>query len=667
MIPVTTAWTNYMQNSRVFNIECEVDGDTWENDSFMEGSVTFEDAVSSGNEFTLGSVITNCFKATLNNFDDRFDITQLEGKVITVSLGVDDLPSIQKGVYTIARPLLLGSTIQITAYDYMDKFNTYINEYSFGGKTCYQVVSNFCTTIGVTLAGHFPNDTYILSEIELSNTSTYRQILSYIAQLCGCVARIDRFGQLELKRLKAITTVTEDDNAVVGTAIVGQAVVGTDNTPVDNYQITALQSLSVNMSDVAIGAITVRANNTNEKIETTIGSNGLGMTLSGNPFVTTKAQCDNVCNQLFAMYGNMTFRPFECTAFGDPTIEAGDPISIVLKGVTYNSIVTSISYNLNGTESFTCGWDDYEEMVSENDVLTKFAVDQAYKVLQLNGLVADWIRGGTLKIGGSGFTSEGKIEVYNSEDNLIASIDKNGVNINQGNFVVNAEDEDEYKIRVQLQDQVADLEYSTNISPTNFKINEISLGDESSYFANYSARGTYLNAGGGDLESPLTSRLSAETLAFLIGNAETFRLTADFLAFKLNNVETLRLNKNGSATFGSVNIGQITGNSAKIDSINGSARKNMPANGSATIALQNSAYCQCLLSICGANNAQGKGLYLISAVGSGNAIITNIVSMASAISVTSSRNVVTVNSTSTASYEVSVIPLSSEYSNITLL
>lgn len=149
MISTSNKWKEYSKDIGVFHIKATIDNGTsmaLTDADFMEGSVSITDSVSDMSEFTVGSVITNSFSATLNNFGGKFENYKLAGATISVQFGIVYADSteewINRGIYTIEKPTSLGYTIQITAYDRMDKMNKFFDNKHKAGSNLYSKSGN---------------------------------------------------------------------------------------------------------------------------------------------------------------------------------------------------------------------------------------------------------------------------------------------------------------------------------------------------------------------------------------------------------------------------------------------------------------------------------------------------------------------------------------------
>ena len=134
MIQTSQAWKNYAKDNSIYHIKAvltSADGTVLNltDEDFMMGSVSVEDSISDYASFNVGSVITNKFKGTLNNTEYKFDDFNFRNATISVQFGIiyDDESEewINRGIYRVEQPDSLGNTIQLEAYDLMDKMNTY--------------------------------------------------------------------------------------------------------------------------------------------------------------------------------------------------------------------------------------------------------------------------------------------------------------------------------------------------------------------------------------------------------------------------------------------------------------------------------------------------------------------------------------------------------------
>lgn len=121
------------------------------------------------------------------------------------------------GIFNAERPAkLMDATVELHGYDRMALFEKKMGSdltIPTGGITFGNMLAAICTATGVTLkTTTFPNSTLIYKKAsEGFNSATFREIVGYIAEAAGRIARITRDGQLELVWLNPTQTVVTAD------------------------------------------------------------------------------------------------------------------------------------------------------------------------------------------------------------------------------------------------------------------------------------------------------------------------------------------------------------------------------------------------------------------------------------------------------------------------
>ena len=167
---------------------------------------SIEDAVSEDDSFTmLGSTIINQCTITLDNIDE--DYSQYVFRNAEVSVFIDyplingTTERIRKGTYFVDDAKYTSGTVQLICLDYMARFNVpYTRSALAYPATVQDVIIDACITCGVAFVQtDVPHKTFVLPRKPTAEQTSFRQILGYVAQVIGCYARCNRFGQLEFK------------------------------------------------------------------------------------------------------------------------------------------------------------------------------------------------------------------------------------------------------------------------------------------------------------------------------------------------------------------------------------------------------------------------------------------------------------------------------------
>lgn len=355
-----------------------------EGKDFMSGTTRIYDGVSSSGNFDIGSTIINKLNMSLNNMQDEYSTYDFTDAVATVFVGLqlaDRVEWLKKGVFNADDPTSTQSIITLECLDNMAKFDK-----QYDGKLSYpaslQTIVNYCCCkCGVILnTNQFDNYTYRVSKspFEANEPVTYREILSYCAQIAGCYARCNVDGRLELKWYDTtafyVTDTLDGGNFADYTAediVDGGNYADYSATDVIDggafedlkkyHHIYSLSSINISTDDVVITGISVTAadgkNSKGEEItgETVLnGDLGYVLKIENNPLIEC-GMASNVANYLGAKIRGMRFRPMNISALSDPSIEAGDCAVVTdRKNNSYYCYITNLTYTMGGYESFSC-------------------------------------------------------------------------------------------------------------------------------------------------------------------------------------------------------------------------------------------------------------------------------------------------------------------------
>ncbi|MBU9724445.1 hypothetical protein [Diplocloster modestus] len=352
----------------------------------MAGTIRFDDATSGSDSFDIGSAIINKLSCSLNNYDSKFDQYDFDGAVLQVYVGVIISETtkewIRKGTYTIDDPVSKGSTIAVTALDNMHKFDRLYSDSTLSyPATLGEIVRDACSRCAVSLASsRFDNDSYTVPVRPDDESMTYREMISYAAQIAGCFARINVDGALELRWYDFDAFEGEDhldggrfDNYTSAQYQTGDNAAGGEfdnldpNVYVtgDNYDggtfdalaryhhIYKLFSQSIGTDDVIITGIKV-TEDTEEGAAYLVGEEGYILSIKDNPLIQA-GQSQAVAQYLYAKIGGNQFRPLTVSCLSDPTIEAGD-VGYVSdrKGNSYKTVLTNVAYTIGSQQTITC-------------------------------------------------------------------------------------------------------------------------------------------------------------------------------------------------------------------------------------------------------------------------------------------------------------------------
>lgn len=343
---------------------------------FMGNTFGLSQSSSSTSSFEIGAAVIGKASFSLNNYDGKFDTFDFTDSIITIWVGVplkNGLTEwIKKGVFTVEQPDTYGSTISLSAYDNLSKFEKPYSEVTTSYPATLQtILTDICLHCEVPIGfTQFDNYNFSIPVRPDDSAMSCLDMVSYVAQTAGYFAMCDTDGRLKLKWYDMGVLDSSSLNGGVfdnaGPYASGDNAYGgnfTDYSSGDNFfggnftdeylSLFAFTGFSVCTDDVVITGIKVIAQE-DEKEISIYGTEDYVLTISDNPLVTGINK-NSIANYLGQRIVGMRFRPFSLQAQADPTIEPGDCCYITDgKGNTYRSVITSLNYRIGSRESLSC-------------------------------------------------------------------------------------------------------------------------------------------------------------------------------------------------------------------------------------------------------------------------------------------------------------------------
>ena len=224
MLDVSAAYTAAIKDKnrtdRITGTIKLCDGETLNitDDIIVNNSVTLKEQLVSGDTFEIGTFYTNQLDITV--YDDNFLTRTYANARITpkyeIQLADGTWESVPLGVFTVDNSLTKrkGSIHKLTAFDDSTRFDVNISAYAGGRKTVQQHIKDAAADVGIELAttdfGAYPNDNLTVDSTISTEIQTYRDLIEWCCAIMAASARINRYGKLEIVKLKEKTTTVDD-------------------------------------------------------------------------------------------------------------------------------------------------------------------------------------------------------------------------------------------------------------------------------------------------------------------------------------------------------------------------------------------------------------------------------------------------------------------------
>lgn len=349
-----------------------------DNSRLWDCGITIEDSVcGSEDKLEVGAAIINKATITINNIDDYFTEYDFNGAQVVPYVGLTltgsgTVERYQKGVFNVDETSYDGSIITLTCLDRMSLFDTQYSTALSGSTTCTAIVQEIAQRHSITVDSYTWDNGIAVTIPEDVSTITDREMLSYVAQICGVYARMSRTGTLQFGWFNSSFThqaVTDYDGGFLSNYQTGDTLdggsfwSGGDTADggsfswgtADAHYVTGLWSKDVSVDEVLITGVNVTceqtaADGTISDVTYSSGTTGYVIGIENNPLVTT-ANGQVIATYLGGILNGMHYRKASITHLCDPTFEAGDVATFRDgKGYEYNCLVSKTTFRVNSEQ-----------------------------------------------------------------------------------------------------------------------------------------------------------------------------------------------------------------------------------------------------------------------------------------------------------------------------
>ncbi len=320
--------------------------DTDSNGRIAESGFELYDVYNKEQDLTIGGSASGQFKITFLNTDgglNSFAYGRCKVYLDVYDSGNSVWLACPLGVFIIEQPVKSRvQLVEASGYDQMQYFDVIADPDWFVGlfssaKTLNQIyaalVSKVSSVSGVTIT---PANTDMLNKTVSYSSApfepvemTYREILNWIAEASGTVARFNRNGVLQMKWLANIGNAYS-----IGADTLGCGVFSTD---ISEYQCSTIDKLQVKASESDYGSI--------------IGAGENAYVITDNPFLygSTSEQVTTKATPIYdRLNGFGSYTPLSVDLIADPSVESGDILSITRNGETYTLPIFQQTLTWNG-------------------------------------------------------------------------------------------------------------------------------------------------------------------------------------------------------------------------------------------------------------------------------------------------------------------------------
>lgn len=310
-------------------------------------SVTKADLTASGNTVEDGLCTDTAFGAlgacpigsctlTLNNTDGTYSNYDFTGARVVLTLGLiytvgttETTETIQRGVYFVDEPKYTATSVALYCLD-----NMYRLDYPYDSNLVYPatlatIVNDICTKFNLTLATqNFPQKDFIVDISPVDGTVTYREVLSWCAEIAGCWVRCNTVGSIVFgwynQQVLEDYYDDGDTSGMIDLHSISEQDIGLDDIIITGVTMS-IETTTTRQATTVVGTTTVTYNETVPTTTTyTYGTADYAVQLNArNKFITT-TNAQSIVDRIGAQITGIRYRRAVVSHLSLPYIQAGD-------------------------------------------------------------------------------------------------------------------------------------------------------------------------------------------------------------------------------------------------------------------------------------------------------------------------------------------------------
>ena len=310
MYPVSEAYKAAMHGKvQRFKVRGTIGDVNFDDANILSGSLSITNQCSGSENIEIGQVYIGELDCTFLGLNiERYSWYRKEIKIY-FGQGLTDgtYEYIPLGVFSVSEAEYTASGVVVKAYDNVSKLDKTCSSLSTGA-TPYNLAKNVCSSCDVTLETTegefkaFPNGKVTLGVYTENDIETYRDVLSWIAQTCGCFVTASRTGGILFRSYNSDVVDTIDDKhrftgcsfSDFSTRYTGMSVVNIEKQTTSYYADTPDDALTYN--------------------------------LGSNPYlqISISHSVESMRRSVLSALAKIDYSPFKASCIGNPAYDLGD-------------------------------------------------------------------------------------------------------------------------------------------------------------------------------------------------------------------------------------------------------------------------------------------------------------------------------------------------------
>lgn len=341
MLNVSSAFKNALANDwRKYLISATI---TLQDNTVL--TITNEDLMATGNNIedglcddssfgALGGTPIGSITLNLNNVDESYSTFDFTRARVVLQIGLkfedDTVEMINRGVYFVDTPTYTATSVSLYCLD-----NMYRLDYPYDSDLVYPaslgaIVQDICTEFGLTLnTQNFPQNSFVVNESPANGQTTYREVLSWCAEIAGCYARCDVsggiiFGWYDQTILEDYYD-DDDESRMIPLNSISEQNLGLDDIIITGVVLNREEEETTTVTQTLPDGTVITYDQTSPVIHTyTYGTIDYAIELNGKNGFITATNAQSIVDRIGAQLTGIRYRKANVSHLSLPYIQAGD-------------------------------------------------------------------------------------------------------------------------------------------------------------------------------------------------------------------------------------------------------------------------------------------------------------------------------------------------------
>lgn len=305
------------------------------NENLMASGNSIEDGLCDDSSFgALGGAPIGSITLRLNNVDATYSAYDFTRARVVLRIGLEfengTTEMINRGEYYVSTPTYTDTAVSLYCLD-----NMYRLDYPYDSDLVYPaslgtIVRDICSEFGLDLnTQNFPQNSFVVNESPANGQITYREVLSWCAEIAGCYVRCDVnggiiFGWYNQTALEDYYN-DDDESGMIPLTSIAEQNLGLDDIIITGVILKREEEETTTVTQTLPDGTVITYDQTSPVTHTyTYGTTDYAIELNSKNAFITAANAQAIVNRIGAQLTGIRYRKANVSHLSLPYMQAGD-------------------------------------------------------------------------------------------------------------------------------------------------------------------------------------------------------------------------------------------------------------------------------------------------------------------------------------------------------